>query len=100
MTDSNHLAIVRYLLEKGADPDQATQYGETPLLAACRLGNFEIIKCLVEAGADPSAVSIFGITPLAAAAYTQCAEAVEYLQAEVAKARHISVSSFLLPFTP
>lgn len=44
--------MVRLLLEKGADPNKKTNYGDSPLFYAVRkLGFEEIAKKLIEAGA-------------------------------------------------
>jgi ankyrin repeat protein len=52
-----HVETVRFLLNKGADPNVASSFaGETALLAAARLGYTEIVDLLLEHGADFSAV--------------------------------------------
>lgn len=44
--------VVRLLLEKGANPNQTTSSGETPLMRAARQGQVEIVRALLAAGAD------------------------------------------------
>ena len=75
LSESLHDAVVagdvgaaRLLLEKGADKDNATDDGSTPLLIACREQNIEFVRLLLEAGADKDkADTIRGSTPLIAA---------------------------------
>jgi ankyrin repeat protein len=52
---SGHPAIVRDLLARGADADQANDRGQTPLAGAVFKGHTEVARLLVEAGADPDA---------------------------------------------
>lgn len=46
------LSMLRLLIERGADPNQISSYGESPLIAACRTGNRRAVELLVELGAD------------------------------------------------
>ena len=57
-------AIVKLLLEKGADVNAADQFGRTPLYQATKRGHIDIIKLLLEKGADVNAVNSFGRMPL------------------------------------
>ena len=45
------VAEVRKLLESGADPNAAGATGETPLLAAARLGEPDLVRLLIGRGA-------------------------------------------------
>ena len=47
-----HLEIVRFLLEIGANKDQAEKDGTTPLHVAAGGGHLDIVRFLVEAGAN------------------------------------------------
>lgn len=48
------LTQVNTLLASGADPNEKTQYFETPLRISSRNGRFDVVKCLFEAGAEPT----------------------------------------------
>ena len=48
--------LVRELLDNGVDVHQTDEEGETPLLMACRKGNYALIKMLLAYGANVNAV--------------------------------------------
>jgi hypothetical protein len=50
-SSNGHLEVVRYLLEQGANRDNATNDSMTPLLCAARSGCLEIVKLLMAYGA-------------------------------------------------
>lgn len=52
---NGHPAIVRDLLARGAEPDQANDRGQTPLAGAVFKGHTDVVRLLVEAGADADA---------------------------------------------
>ena len=54
----------RRLLAAGADVNQATEYGWTPLLTAVNNRNYQLAKLLLESGADPNIANKGGWTPL------------------------------------
>jgi ankyrin repeat protein len=56
--------VVRYLLEHGADPNQAAINGATPLMQAVRNFNVESVKALIAHGADVNARGTHGQTAL------------------------------------
>lgn len=52
--EDNLLDQVKELIIAGADPNERTEYFETPLRVSSRLGRFDVVKYLFESGADPS----------------------------------------------
>ena len=62
--------IVRYLLEKGADPNLASNnhFHVAPLHSACAVSNYDLVEILIENGANVNAKQMDGFTPLHAAA--------------------------------
>jgi ankyrin repeat protein len=65
----NQVAIVRLLLQRGANPDIATPEHQTPLQLAAYSGGTEVVQLLLEAGADPNiAETVNGYTALVSAA--------------------------------
>ncbi|KAL4641852.1 ankyrin repeat and SOCS box protein 2-like isoform X2 [Arapaima gigas] len=58
------LSSVRYLLEKGADPDIANKDRETPLFKACERENVEIVELLLQFGSGVNKSCIQGWTAL------------------------------------
>jgi ankyrin repeat protein len=53
--DSGDAALVRILVEAGADAKRANEYGVPPLAEAARTGNLEMCEILLKAGSDPNA---------------------------------------------
>ena len=47
-----HDAVVRLLLDAGADKDLADNYGVTPLIIAAAVGHDAVVRTLLNAGAD------------------------------------------------
>jgi hypothetical protein len=65
-TRKGDLAQVKALLDKGADVNSKSPYGQTPLFFACDRGYAEIAKLLVDRGADVNVKDTFyGFTALA-----------------------------------
>jgi ankyrin repeat protein len=58
------LASARLLLDAGADINQTTEYGWTPLLTATNNRHYVLGKFLLERGADPNRANKGGWTPL------------------------------------
>ena len=54
----------RVLLDAGADVNQVTRYGWSPLLAATQNRNYQLAKFLIERGADVNIANKGGWTPL------------------------------------
>jgi Ankyrin repeats (3 copies)/SAM domain (Sterile alpha motif)/Ankyrin repeat len=61
--------IVRYLLDKGADPNDADYIGETPLHHAADNLDIEIAEILLKEKAEPNCMTVDGETPLHHAAF-------------------------------
>lgn len=60
--------IVEMLLNQRAEPNTATNEGETPLFAAAYMGNDRIVELLMDKWADAKKTAVDGTTPLHAAA--------------------------------
>jgi uncharacterized protein len=58
------IETARVLLEAGADVNQVTRYGWSPLLAATQNRNYQMGKFLIEQGADVNLANKGGWTPL------------------------------------
>lgn len=92
------IALLKLLVELGADPTITTKDGVTPLIAAAGLGTLaagevagtedevlEVVKWLVTLGADVNAVDSNGETAMHAAAYKNLPRVVEFLSKHGAK---------------
>ena len=80
-------AAVRFLLDRGADPNVATKTGVRPIHKACIYGQFQIVKKLVECGADVDVQDNEGNTALHYAARMGFIECVKALVANNANKR-------------
>jgi ankyrin repeat protein len=80
-SQSSDTALMKLLLERGANPKIATDYGDTALSAAAGIGwvegvtyewskeeNYQAIKMLLDLGLDPNGANNDGRTPLMGAA--------------------------------
>ena len=61
-------AVVRALIEAGADVNLARGIGATPLYIAAHNGQEAVVRALIELGADVNQASDDGTTPLCVAA--------------------------------
>jgi hypothetical protein len=62
---TGHEAVVRVLLEKGADVDAKERlFGRTALIAAVAGGHETVVRLLLEKGADPESKDSYSRTPL------------------------------------
>lgn len=101
-----HSPVVRYLLEKGADPKIANNRGDTPIFVAASEGAAEIISLLLKKGVDANSLETEKLTvsmtntlqamgrntPLIAAAQGGHAPALEAL---VKGGAHVNHQGFL-----
>ncbi|OLP97120.1 Death-associated protein kinase 1 [Symbiodinium microadriaticum] len=71
--------VLRALLEAGAEKDQATQSGRTPLLAAVRGGRVVLVRTLCEYRADLNKAADSGWSPLLLAVQRGLLEVVDCL---------------------
>ena len=62
-----HLDVVRLLLDKGADVNQARNDGTTALYIVCQNGYVDTARLLLENGAAVDKADLHGTTPLAIA---------------------------------
>jgi ankyrin repeat protein len=89
---SSDLAVMKLLLDRGADPNIATNVGVTPLQVAAGIGwvegityewskaaNIETIKMLLKLGADPNAQAQTGRTALHGAGHKGSTAAIQVL---------------------
>jgi uncharacterized protein len=77
----NQPAIARYLIDEGADPNQASAnaFKVTPLHSACAIASFPLAHLLLDNGADANARQQGGVTPLHSAAHHGATELVRLL---------------------
>ena len=59
-----HLSIVKLLVRRGANVNQAMHDGDTALHFACQSGFVDVCEYLLDHGADIHAVGLRGTTPL------------------------------------
>ncbi len=64
--EQGHAEVASLLLEKGADVNQATNNGDTPLMVAASYGKEEVLKPLLLWGAEPTKLCriVLARTPL------------------------------------
>ena len=61
---NDHLAIVQYLVEQGADMEKADNHGWTPLISASSRGCIDVVRYLLEQGANRDKANNNGETSL------------------------------------
>ncbi|MDE2711193.1 MAG: ankyrin repeat domain-containing protein [Acidobacteriota bacterium] len=95
-----HIEAVTSLLDGGADLDQVSADGTSPLLMATLNGQFDLALVLIERGANPDlGTSTDGVTPLFAVLQTQWAPKSNYPQPraqDLQDAEHMEVLRALL----
>lgn len=63
--ETSRLAMAKFLLEKGADPNNSgPNLVYTPLITTIREGRHDLTLLLLEKGADPNKADLQGLTPL------------------------------------
>ena len=83
---AGHTEIVRWLLERGLDPNYRYGPGYTPLLAAAANGHLDILKLLLSHGADPHATANDGKSALAIATERNHPDIADFLRTRSASA--------------
>jgi ankyrin repeat protein len=74
-----HVEVVKFLLNKGANPNLIDDNGQTPLHLSAFKGNLEAVKYLLSKGADANLMDKDGLTALHAAFKYEKIAIVEYL---------------------
>lgn len=67
------------LIESGADPNIKDDFGFTPVLSACNVGNSKLLQVLIDAGASVNVRDPNGDTPIITAAMQGSTKCVEIL---------------------
>jgi ankyrin repeat protein len=83
---AGHTEIVKWLLNRGLDPNYRYGPGYSPLLAAAANGHLEIVKLLLAHGADLHATSNDGKSALALATERNHSSVADFLRARAASA--------------
>jgi ankyrin repeat protein len=78
---AGHVAMVKFLLAKGADADAQSASGTTALMLVANRVSLEVLQVLLAAGAKPNLASESGFTALSIAAEKNNLEAVKALLA-------------------
>jgi ankyrin repeat protein len=66
--ETDQLAVVKYLVQQGAEKDTADNAGATPLFMAALQGHLAVLQYLAQQGADKNKANNNGTTPLHIAA--------------------------------
>ena len=96
-------AVVRALIEAGADVNLARDIGATPLYIAAQKGHEAVVRALIEAGADVNKARDTGATPLFTAAEKGHEAVVRVLietGADINKARDKGETPLSVSITP
>ena len=62
--ERGHKDVLLLLIGRGARPDEADKYGQTPLHGAALNGHLEVVKLLLDRGSACDRASSWGGTPL------------------------------------
>ena len=74
-----HKDVVKLLLDRGAEPNMADQYGGTPLHFAALEGHKDVVQLLLDGGAEPNMADEHEFTPLHLAAFKGHKDVVQLL---------------------
>lgn len=94
------VAIVKWFLDSGVDPDEPNYDESTPLIAAARAQEKDTFDLLLERGANIHHVSRWGKTVLGATVATGSDIWTKYVISRGAANQFRNVSHILLPNTP
>ncbi|MGK2857226.1 MAG: ankyrin repeat domain-containing protein [Thermoanaerobaculia bacterium] len=72
-------AVVKVLVDAGADVNATGPYRQSPLMGAASMGNPDVVRILLAGGADPNIPNEYGIAPLSVAAEQGQLEIVKIL---------------------
>lgn len=78
--DPGDPALIKTLLEKGADVNLKNRSGVTAIMAAALLGKLEVVQLLIDAGADVNAKTGDGTTALSIAVEENHADIIQLLK--------------------
>ena len=91
----DHLTVVQYLVDQGADTEKANINSNTPLIYASNQGHVEVVRYLLEQGANRDKVDNRGLTSLHHAAANNYLETAKLLMAYGADLNARSLSGHL-----
>ena len=74
-----HVAVARYLVERGANKEATTGNGFTSLIAAAEKGHVEVVRMLIEHRANKDTANYYGVTALMWASIRGHVAVTEYL---------------------
>lgn len=73
---------IRFLTQRGANPNRRDNKGVAPIQIAVRLGHIDGVEALIKAGANVDVADSTGETPLIAAVHSRNIQLIEILLAE------------------
>jgi len=77
--ETDHLVLLRLLVDNGADLEAENEYGTTALMVAAQHGRVEVASLLIERGADMDASDVDGFTAMMFATMQDQVEVVHLL---------------------
>ena len=88
---NGHLAVVKVLVEHGADPNRARNDGATPLMASSTHGHTEVCRCLIKYGAKIDVVITYeghDVSPIILAKHDSNPDTVALLERRLTPCAH------------